>query len=418
MKRLLLGACWMVWFMGALVATAADAGKSEPAKVDPKADRALRGMTDALAKTKAFSVDVTANMTVQPVNQTNANVTSLVIDRGGKRMAAVLKSGETGATIVNDGKELTVALPMMKKYMVEPAPKSLEEPFPAILSGLLMMQGLQFVAPLWNEKPYDALIEGVTEVKYVGEEDVAGTKCDHLTFVQDPCDVQLWITKGDAPELRKISPDMTKLLQASGATLPPGITISLAVMFENWSLSPKLDDKTFVFAAPDGMEKVDSLFGRKQGPHPLKDKPAPDFSVKLLGGDELKLSKHKGKEVVVLDFWATWCGPCVQALPAIIEVTDSFKDKGVVFYAVNLQEDADTIRPFLEEKKLKPTVAMDSDGSVANSYGVEGIPQTVIIDKDGTVRVVHVGASPNLKKELTAEIEAILSGKAPANAEK
>jgi peroxiredoxin len=98
-------------------------------------------------------------------------------------------------------------------------------------------------------------------------------------------------------------------------------------------------------------------------------------------------------------------------------VTSSLKAKGVAFYAVNLEEEPEQINAFLAEKKLKVPVALDKDGSVAGKYLVEGIPQTVIIDKQGSVRVVHIGASPNLKQELTDELEALLAGKKPGKAD-
>ena len=124
-----------------------------------------------------------------------------------------------------------------------------------------------------------------------------------------------------------------------------------------------------------------------------------------------KLADHKGKDVVDLDFWATWCGPCVQGLPIVSEVARGYAGKGVVFYAVNEQEDAATIEPFLKEHKLDIKVALDKEGAAGNSFGVQGIPQTVIIGKDGVIKVIHVGFSPNLKTQLTRELDNILAEK-------
>jgi peroxiredoxin len=82
-----------------------------------------------------------------------------------------------------------------------------------------------------------------------------------------------------------------------------------------------------------------------------------------------------------------------------------------------LQEDAETIRKFLEEQKLEVPVALDIEGAVAAEYGVTGIPQTVIIGTDGKVQVVHVGFSENLQQQLTAELNDLLAGKDLAAAE-
>ena len=104
----------------------------------------------------------------------------------------------------------------------------------------------------------------------------------------------------------------------------------------------------------------------------------------LLGGGTFDLAAHRG-EIVVMDFWATWCGPCVQALPILSDVTAKYKESGVRFFAVDQLESESTIQKFLTAKHLVPSVALDREGSAGKAYGVTGIPQTVIIGKDGTV---------------------------------
>src|SRR5205814_3665431 len=130
-----------------------------------------KDLSSVIEESKGFAVDVVATLTAQPVNQNNTNVTHVVVDRSGK-MSAVLKEGEQGMTVVNDGKEMTIAVPAIKKYMVQPAPTSLRETFKDIMTGLTVMQGLPFVGPLMSEKPYDTLLDGVDEAKYEGEEKV------------------------------------------------------------------------------------------------------------------------------------------------------------------------------------------------------------------------------------------------------
>ena len=146
-------------------------------------------------------------------------------------------------------------------------------------------------------------------------------------------------------------------------------------------------------------------------PATLVGKPAPDFELELAAGGKVKLSELKDKSVVILDFWATWCPPCRKSLPVVAEVAKAYKEKGVAFYAVNQQEDEETIKGFQEKQKLQFTVALDPEGAIGEAYGVKGIPQTVIIGKDGTVQAVHVGALPDLKERLTKELDALLAGK-------
>lgn len=128
-------------------------------------------------------------------------------------------------------------------------------------------------------------------------------------------------------------------------------------------------------------------------------KPAPEFTLKLLDGTQFRLSEHKN-QVIVLDFWATWCGPCIQAMPQVESVVKEFEQRGVKLIAVNMQEDSEAIRSVLERMDIKPTVALDIDGATAEKYAVTAIPQTVVVDKQGKVAALFVGGGPQLVEQL------------------
>jgi cytochrome c biogenesis protein CcmG/thiol:disulfide interchange protein DsbE len=108
---------------------------------------------------------------------------------------------------------------------------------------------------------------------------------------------------------------------------------------------------------------------------------------------------------VVLDFWATWCAPCIASIPELIAVAEAFEGRGVRFYAVNLKQADDDVRAFVAKRGWNLTIAMDRDGSLASSFRVGAIPHTVVIDREGIVRAVFVGARPenpgNLRRVLT-----------------
>jgi thiol-disulfide isomerase/thioredoxin len=159
------------------------------------------------------------------------------------------------------------------------------------------------------------------------------------------------------------------------------------------------------------MSATGMLNGAERPEQALVGKPAPDFKLELLDGGEVELSKLKGKNVVLLDFWATWCGPCRQVMPALQEISEEYRSKGVRYLAVNLREEPAKIQEYLKSAKLKIEVPLDKDGQVAERYNVRGIPTMAIVDKKGIVREVHVGASANLKAELKKTLDAILAGK-------
>lgn len=140
---------------------------------------------------------------------------------------------------------------------------------------------------------------------------------------------------------------------------------------------------------------------------PLIGQPAPDFTLDRLEGTPFHLAASQGKEVVVLDFWATWCGPCMQSMPAVEGVAGEFKDKGVRLVAVNLQEAPATIKAVLQRQKLGVDVALDRDGGVADKYGATAIPQTVIVDREGRVARLFVGGGPELAANLRAALEEV-----------
>ncbi len=146
---------------------------------------------------------------------------------------------------------------------------------------------------------------------------------------------------------------------------------------------------------------------------PLVGKPAPDFELELVAGKTFHLADSKGK-VVVLDFWATWCGPCIQAMPQVEKVTGEFDEKDVQLVAVNLQEAPDQIKAMLERHQLKiPRVALDKDGAIAEKYQAHAIPQTVIIGRDGNVARLFVGGGPQLGDQLREAIKSTMAGEKP-----
>lgn len=140
----------------------------------------------------------------------------------------------------------------------------------------------------------------------------------------------------------------------------------------------------------------------------MEGQAAKDFSLPLLNGGTLDLSTHRDKEIVVLDFWASWCPPCRAGLPAIARLAKNYAGKGVAVYAVNREEPADTVREFLAESGIDVNVALDETGEIGDSYGVLSIPRTLIIDRKGIVRADHSGFSNDLEDALARTLDALI----------
>jgi peroxiredoxin len=131
---------------------------------------------------------------------------------------------------------------------------------------------------------------------------------------------------------------------------------------------------------------------------------APDFTLPDLAGQEVALSAYRGKKVVVLDFWATWCGPCRMAMPGLQALHEEMKGDGVVLVSVNQAEGKERVRGYIERKKYTFLTVLDGNGDVGNLYGVRALPTLIVVDKQGAVRKISIGMHNDsaLRKELLA----------------
>jgi len=118
--------------------------------------------------------------------------------------------------------------------------------------------------------------------------------------------------------------------------------------------------------------------------------PAPAFQLQTLDGADVSLADYKG-QVVVINFWATWCPPCRAEMPGIQAVYEAHKAEGLVVLAVNAQEDNDTISSFITQAGFTFPVIPDPYGQAVRAYGVRSFPSTFVLDRDGNIDTIHQG---------------------------
>jgi cytochrome c biogenesis protein CcmG/thiol:disulfide interchange protein DsbE len=403
------------------------------APLAPEAQRVLDRLKDAAARTQQVSVKVTMTSTVSLDGEEQKQEQSLTVAAARPNKVAVRSADDDEAgqyAVVSDGTTMTIFIGgTFNKYASGKAPAGFagfidEASFGQRVEPESFIMGPHLLLPaLLDGQAFDRFVGRATGVTYVGREDIAGTPCDHIRFALPRFDADLWATaEGDARPVR-LAPDMSRMLDGLGAMAEEmrARMPRTEIAFTGWATPEALPDTAFQFKAPEGAQKVDDLMKAMQeqagnddsgAAHAaLLGRPAPGVDLDLLDGGSMSLAAHKDKHVVVLDFWATWCGPCVRGLPVVAKVAAEFKDKGVVFYAVNQQEPAATVRRFLEKRDLALAVPMDKSGRAARAFHVTGIPQTVLIGKDGTVQVIHVGFDPAMEEQLRGELRTLVDGR-------
>lgn len=135
--------------------------------------------------------------------------------------------------------------------------------------------------------------------------------------------------------------------------------------------------------------------------------PAPDFTLESRSGENLRLEDHRG-EVVMLNFWASWCGPCRQEMPLMDELYSQYKDLGFTILAVNVDENRDEALRFLDKVPVNYPILYDPESSVSELYEVKAMPTTVMIDRNGNARYLHYGYQPGYEDEYEQQIRELV----------
>ena len=181
-----------------------------------------------------------------------------------------------------------------------------------------------------------------------------------------------------------VTMNIGRLVWAS-LTYPNGqkTVLRLTIDFHSFQIGEALPDSTFTFEPPKNAKLVDVLPIPGQSGSFLLNHPAPDFELKTLDGQRIRLQDLRGKPVL-LSFFASWCGPCRRELPSVVKLHEEFKDKGLQVLGVN-DEGKGTARHFAEQAGLTFAILDDSSAKAHRLYRVRSIPTAFLIDRDGKV---------------------------------
>lgn len=302
-------------------------------------------------------------------------------------------------TFGSTGQQVYLFVPGQNIYIKSDAPKGrpVLSDLPTQVADALKEQDLSLALAV-SADPERALLDGASQVKRADDVTIDGVACQALALAMPGGDVTIAVDP-KTHLIRRLNADMTRTLKSRGADVVKSATVTL----DYPTVTPDAQTKPeqFAWSPPPGAKEYQA----PADANALAGKPAPAFKLKGLDGKDVSASDLKG-QVYILDFWATWCGPCVHSLPELDKIYQANKDAGLKVFAVNLQEDKETVDKFVKQTKLGIPVLLDSDGKVAGDYGANAIPETVVVGKDGNVRKVFIGSGH--EEEIKSEVAAAM----------
>lgn len=134
---------------------------------------------------------------------------------------------------------------------------------------------------------------------------------------------------------------------------------------------------------------------------------APDFTLKSMSGVNYNLLEQRGN-IIVINFWASWCGPCRKEMPVLQSFQDEYEDLGISVWGINVEQENQAGRDFLNDIKVEFPIFFDSNNAISAAYQVEAMPTTVLVDRNGKIRFVFRGYKAGYEKKYAKAIKGLI----------
>lgn len=381
---------------------AADAPATTQAVIPPEAAQLVSKVKVAYGLVKSLKMDGAMSADIDIAGKTQKRNMSFSAEYQAPAMYRHMVKDEVAAG--STGQTLYVHEIQRNVYATEDAPRNRVsfKQLPGVVGELLDVQDPGLLLAVSGNSVGD-MLDGATKVRKAtdtvidqkGLPTLAYTASDgrNISLAFDP---QTYL-------LRQATYDISGLMSSRGAEQVNKALVTID--YTQIQPNPQFDGAHFAWTAPPNAREMTSDGSDENGTIALQGKPAPDFTLSGLDGKEVKLSSLKGK-TVLLDFWATWCPPCVRALPEINEIYHARKDSGLQVFAIDVGEPKGKVQSFLTQKKLDLPVLLDDQEEASGKYSIRGIPTTIVIGPDGIIRKVFVGIAPGGRAEIEREIDA------------
>jgi peroxiredoxin len=359
-----------------------------------------------------------------------SSMTSFAFEKPNRlRNESIINSSTRDVDLFSNGAQKISYMKEWKQYRVEQAPEV------STSDDLETMESYVAKNIILSHDPSRNLKRGIEDVNKAGDDMLNGISTTVIELHKSAASlgtrmvptevntdimipVRLWIGQEDnlihrlayEVDMEQVVSRMPEEQRARMQDYYAGMKVFVTETHKDIETDPDFADDYFDFVVPQGTQLVEKFVppNRPGSEQSIAiNEPAPGFTLRDTEGIEASLSDFEGK-VVLIDFWATWCSPCIEAMPDVQVLHEIYKERDVVVLGINSwEQQKENVKPFLKEHKITYRILLDSDDDVIKKYRVRGIPTFFVLDKKGTVRYSYTGMPPG-KQVIQQSIEQLL----------